>query len=35
MLVSHDQHLNKACAIEVWLYKDHNVKRLEGELKEY
>ena len=33
--MSHDQHLIEACATEVWLCKDRNVRRLEGGLKEY
>ena len=35
VLVSHDQHLIEACATEVWLTKDNNVRRIEGGLKEY
>ncbi len=31
VLVSHDQHLIEACALEVWLCKEGTVKRL----KEY
>jgi ATPase subunit of ABC transporter with duplicated ATPase domains len=33
--VSHDQHLIKACATEVWLCKDKTVYRLEGGLEQY
>lgn len=33
--MSHDQHLIKACATEVWLCKDRTVYRLEGGLDQY
>ena len=35
VLVSHDQHLIKECATEVWLCKDKTVYRLEGGLEQY
>ena len=35
VLVSHDQHLIKECATEVWLCRDKTVHRLEGGLEQY